>query len=168
MKALNSWGGDFAQALEPRYFRVFAQQGDGRFPLRVRVAVDGLLLVAHAEEGSLEDEEVALPDQLREELDEEGHQQDADVHAVVIGVRGDDHLVVAQVFQPVFNVQGMLEEVEFLVFIDDLAAHAEGVQRLAAQGEDRLDFRIPRRGDGAGGGDAFRDEEGGFPRAGVL
>ena len=106
------------------------------------VAVDRLLFVAHAEEGRLEDEEVSLPDQFRKELDEECHQQDTDVHAVVIGVRGDDYLVIAQFLQSVFNIQGMLEEVEFLIFIDDFTAHAEGVQRLAPQGENGLGFRV--------------------------
>lgn len=77
------------------------------------------------------------------ELDEESHQEDADVHAVVVGVRGDDYFVVPQVFQAVFNVQGVLEEVEFLIFVNDLAAHTEGVQGLAPQGEDRLGFRHP-------------------------
>ena len=62
----------------------------------------------------------------------------------------------------------MLEEVEFLIFIDDFTAHAEGVQRLAPQGENGLGFRVARRSDGAGGGDAFRNEEGCFPGAGVL
>lgn len=74
---------------------------------------------------------MSLPDQFRKELDKECHQKDADVHAVVIGVRGDDYLVIAQFLQSVFNIQGMLEEVEFLIFIDDFTAHAEGVQRLA-------------------------------------
>ena len=41
-----------------------------------------------------------VADQFGEELEEEGEQQQADVHAVDVGIGGDDDLVVAQASMP--------------------------------------------------------------------
>ena len=81
-----------------------------------------VLLVADAEERRLQDEEVAAADDVGEELEEERDQQQADVHAVHVGVGGDDDLVVAQFVEVVLDVQRVLEEVKLLVLVDDLAA----------------------------------------------
>jgi hypothetical protein len=43
---------------------------------------------------------MSVADHLREELEEEGEQQQADVHAVHIGIGGDDDAVVAQASMP--------------------------------------------------------------------
>ena len=47
---------------------------------------------------------MALAYQVGIETQKEGEQQQADVHAVDIGIGGNDHVVVAQVFHPVVNV----------------------------------------------------------------
>ena len=61
--------------------------------------VVGLLVLLgeeDTEERCLEDEDMPTAHQLGEELEEEGNQQQADVHPVVIGIGGDDDAVVAQ------------------------------------------------------------------------
>jgi len=98
----------------------------------------------------------------------EREQQQADVHAVHVGVGGDDDAVVAQAVHAVLDVERGLEEVEFLVLVDDLLGQAIGVERLALEGEDGLRLDIARGGEGAGGGVALDDEEGGFLGAGVA
>lgn len=42
------------------------------------------------------------------------------MHAVNIGICGNYHIVVSEVLQPVFNIQGCLKQVELFVFVYDL------------------------------------------------
>ena len=101
-------------------------------------------------------------DQVREELQEEGDQQEADVHTVHIGIGRDDHLVVAQAIQPIFDVEGSLEQVEFFIFIDDLLGQSIAVQRFTAQAEDRLQVRVSALRDGSAGRVTLGDEDTGL------
>src|SRR5947199_52505 len=55
-------GGDFAQALEPRDFVAGPELGHGALLFLLGIAVDRFLLVAHAEERRLEDEEMSVAD----------------------------------------------------------------------------------------------------------
>jgi hypothetical protein len=73
------------------------------------------------------------------------------VHAVDVGVGRDDDPVVAQAVEAVLDVECGLEEVEFLVLVDDLLGEAVGVERLALEGEDGLGLDVARGGEGAGG-----------------
>ena len=75
-----------------------------------------------AEERRLEDEDMTAAHQLWEELEEEGDEQQAYVHPVVVGIGGDDHAIVAQAVEAVLDVERRLQEVELLVLIDDLLA----------------------------------------------
>lgn len=63
---------------------------------------------------------MALGDELGEKLEEKRDQQQADVHAVDVGVGRDDDLVVAQAVHALLDIQRALEEVEFLVLVDNL------------------------------------------------
>ena len=92
---------------------------------------------------------MALLDQVGEELQEERHHQQADVHAIDIGIRGDDDLVVAQSVKPLLDVEGSLKEIELLVLIDHLLRQAIRVEGLAAKGEHRLRIDIATLRDGA-------------------
>ena len=73
------------------------------------VAIDGFLFVTDAEERGLKDKYMLLFHQVGEELEKERDQQEPDMHAVHIGIRGNDDPVIAQSVQPVFNVQGSLQ-----------------------------------------------------------
>jgi hypothetical protein len=108
---------DLAQTLEPRDLRGLAQLDDGPLPFLIAVTVDGLLLVPHPEERCLQDVEVVVLHQVREELEEEGHQQQPDVHTVHIRIGGDDDLVVAQAIHAVLDVERGLDQVELLVLV---------------------------------------------------
>ena len=111
---------------------------------------------------------MVVADDVGEELQEEREQQQADVHAVDVGVGGDDDLVVAQAVEAVLDVERGLEEVEFLVLVDDFLGEAVGVERLALQGEDGLRLHVARGGERAGGGVALDDEERAFLGARVA
>ncbi len=65
--------------------------------------------------------------QVGEELQEEGDNQQADVHAVHIGIGGYDDFIVAQRLYAVFYIQGRLEQVEFFVFINHFLGKSVGV-----------------------------------------
>ena len=51
------------------------------------------MFVTHPEERSFKDEQMAVADQVREKLEKEGQQEQADVHAVDVGIGTDHHLV---------------------------------------------------------------------------
>ena len=72
---------------------------------------------------------VAL-DQVGEELQEEGDQQQADVHAIHIGIGRNDHLVITESIQAILDVQSGLQQVELLVLIHNLLGQAIAIQRL--------------------------------------
>ena len=144
MNSLNSVGGYLAQTFETRDLHAGAALGDGPLTLLVGVAVEGLLLVADAEQRRLEDVEVARADHVGEELQEERGKQQADVHAVHIGVGGDDDLVVTQVLHVLLDVERRLQEVELLVLVDHLLREPVAVERLAAQREDGLRAHVAR------------------------
>ena len=63
---------------------------------------------------------MALLDEVGEELQEEGDDEQAYVHAVDIGIGSHDYLVVAQRVKSVLNVEGSLEQVELLVLVHHL------------------------------------------------
>ena len=64
--------------------------------------------VADAEERGLQDVDVTFFDKFREELEEEGDDEQSDMHAIDVGVGGDDDFVVAQCVEAVFDVEGSL------------------------------------------------------------
>ena len=102
---------------------------------------------------------MARADHVGEELQEERGEQQADVHAVHIGVGGDDHLVVTQVLHVLLDVERRLQEVELLVLVDHLLREPVTVQRLAPQREDRLRTHVARGGDRTRGRVALRNED---------
>lgn len=155
-------GRGFAQSLEAGDLRSLAERRKGLVFLGFGVAVHGLLLVAHAKEGRLQHVEMAMAHEVGKELEKEGEQQHANVHAIDVGIRGDDHLVVAKSVQAVLDVEGVLQAVELVVLVDDLLAEAEGVERLSLEAEDGLGVDVACLGDRATSGIALHDEKGGF------
>lgn len=103
---------------------------------------------------------MAFLDQLGEELEEEAEEEHADVHPVDVSIRGNNDLVVAQSVEALLDVEGGLEEVELLVFVDHLLGLAVGVLGLASEREDSLGLDVANLGDGAGGGVALGEEDG--------
>ena len=68
---------------------------------------------------------MSLPDQLGKKLKKESNEQKTDMHPVHIRIRRDDDLIVAQVLQIILNSQGRLNQIEFLVFINDFPRQTE-------------------------------------------
>ena len=92
----------------------------------------GLLLVTHTEQRCLQDVEVTQADDVGEELQEEGCQQQADVHTVDIGIGSDDDLSVAQVVHILLNVKRRLKKVELLILVYHLLGESVTVKRLTS------------------------------------
>src|SRR5690606_2282234 len=131
---------------------------DSLLLLFLGVAVESLLLVAHPEKRRVENVQMAGADQLGEKLQEKGQKQQANVHAVHIGIGSYNHPVVAQPVQPVFDLQGMLEQIELFIFIYDLFRQSVTVQGLTPQAEDCLSAHVPGFSDGATCGVTLSDE----------
>ena len=149
---------DFAEALEAGDFGA-AQGRDGGVAFFFGIAVAGFLLVAHAEEGGFEDEEMAGEDDGFEEAQEEGEEKVADVETVDVGVGGHDDFLETEAGDGFLDVEGAHEVVEFFVFVHDGAVEFGDVHGFSAQGEDGLVVDVAGLGDGAGGGHAFGDED---------
>ena len=126
--------------------------------LLLRIAIHGLVLVLHAEERSLENIDVPFLDEVREELQEESQHQQPDVHSVHIGIGRDDHFVITQLVQTVFDVQRRLQAVELFVLIYHLFGQSVAVQRLTAQREHRLRAYIAALGNTTGRRQTLGDE----------
>ena len=55
--------------------------------------------------------------QFGEELQEEGDDEQSDVHSIDVGIGSHNHLVIAQRVESFFNVECCLQEIELLVLI---------------------------------------------------
>ena len=113
------------------------------------VALDEAFPVAHTEERRLQDVYVALFDEVGEELQEEGNHQQADVHAVDIGIGGHDDLVVTEPLEAILDVERGLQEVKLLVLVNHLLGEAERIERLTTQAEHGLCVHVATLGDGS-------------------
>ena len=161
-KATELVRGDFAQTFESGDLGLLAAFLLGGDAFLVGVTIIGLFLVAHAEQRRLQDIDMAIAHQVGVELKEESEHQQADVHAVDIGIGGDDDVVVAQVLDVLVDVQGGLQQVELFVLVTHFLGHAQAVERLAAQAEHGLGLHVAALGDASRCGVALSDEDGAF------
>ena len=99
-------------------------------------------------------------DDLGEVLEEKGNHEQTDVHAVHIGIGGNDNLIVAEAIDALLDVQSRLQEEELLVAVDCVSPKAKGVEGLTAKAEDGLSLGIAAFGNGARGRVALGDEYG--------
>ena len=90
-------------------------------------------LVAHTEQWGLQHIYVTFLDKVGEELEEECDDKQSDVHAIDIGIRRHDHLVVTQSVQTILDVECRLEQVELLVLIHHLLGQAKAIQWFTTQ-----------------------------------
>ena len=105
---------------------------------------------------------MAVAHEVRIELEEEGEHQQADVHAVDIGISGDDDVVVAQILDIFVDVQGGLQQIELFVLVTHFLGHPQAVERLTAQAEYGLCLHVAALGDASRCGVALGDEDGAF------
>ena len=92
---------------------------------------------------------MTLSDQLGKELQKESNQEQTNVHAVDARIRCNDHLVVTQILQILFNSQSGLDQIELFVLIDNLAGKTKGVEGFALKAEYTLSLHVPGLGDGS-------------------
>ena len=109
--------GDFTQTFESGDFRLRADLLDGILLLLVGIAVEGLGFVAHAEQRGLQDIDVPVAHHIGDVIKKVGEQQQTNVHAIDIGIGGDDDIVVTESLQTVLDVEGRVEEAQLLVFV---------------------------------------------------
>ena len=100
-----------------------------------------------------------LLNQVGEELQEEGHHQEADVHTVDIGIGGNDYLVITESVKPVLDIQRCLEQVELFVFIYYLLRQAKAVEGFPTKGEHRLKVDVAALRDTSAGRITLGNEE---------
>ena len=105
---------------------------------------------------------MAGDDQFLEVVEEERHEQVADVEAVDVGVGGEDDFVVPQVFDGLFDAQGHHHVVQLFVLVDGRAVPAEHVFGLALEREDGLGEHVARGDDRAAGRLPFGEEQHGL------
>ena len=72
-----------------------------------------------------------VADDVGEKLEEEGEQQQADVHAIHVRIGGHDDAVIAKAVESLLDIERRLEEVKFLVLVNDFFGQTVGVQRFA-------------------------------------
>ena len=107
-------------------------------------------------------------DEVGEELQEEGDDEQTDMHAIDIGIGGHDDFVVAQCVEAVFDVESSLQQIELLVLIHHFLGESVGVEWLATEREHRLGVDVAAFGDAAAGRVALGDENTTFFLAVVL
>src|SRR5215470_1775071 len=122
------------------------------------------LALLHLEERGLGDEEPPRLDDRHHVTEEEREEQGADVGAVHVGVRHEDHLVIAQLgdvelLRPDPRAEGGDEEPDLLVREHLVVARFLGVDDLASEREHRLRLPIPPLLGGAAGGITLHEED---------
>ena len=95
---------------------------------------------------------------IGEELQEEGEQEEANVHAVDVGVGRDDDFIITQSIQAFLDIERRLEEMKFFVLVDNFLRETVSIKWFALQGEDGLGLDVARRGQGAGRRIALNDK----------
>ena len=111
---------------------------------------------------------MAFLDEVGEELQEESDDEQADVHAVNIGIGSHYHLIITKRVETVLYVESCLQKIELLVLVDHLLGEAEGVEGFSAKREHGLCVHVATFGDASTGGVALGDEDAGFLLALVL
>ena len=107
-------GVQLAEPLEARDLAAAAALLDGALALLVGEAVVLLLLVAHSEKRSLENEHPPVGDKRTVEAHEKRREEHADMQPVDIGIGREDDLRIPQMIERVFDVQS-LDEIEKLL-----------------------------------------------------
>src|SRR6185295_450806 len=132
----------FAKAFEPGNLRTLPQFAGCCVTFSLRVAVSRFVLIANPKQRRLKNEQMAIVNQLVEEPEEVSDHQVANVQAVHIRVRGQDHFLVAQPFQIVLNVEGAHEIVHLVVLIHDVPFEIPDVERFALENKDGLSVYV--------------------------
>ena len=114
--------------------------------MRLSARIRNLRLVGDFVERRHREKQMPVLDQLRHLLIEERNQQRRDVRAVHVGVRHDDHALVAQIFVAIFGSRARAERLdeigEKLVLRKLRGRSIRDVQNLAAQRQNSLRFAI--------------------------
>src|SRR4051794_10997422 len=87
--------------------------------------------------------QVTVLNEVGEELQKEGEHQKPDVHAIDISISCKHNIVVTQTFKTIFNIQSMLQEVKFLVFVYHLFSKTITIQGLSPQAKNCLCINPP-------------------------
>src|SRR4028119_751556 len=83
------------------------------------------------------------------------------MHAINISVSRNYNAVETQTFHAFFNIQSMLQKVQFFILVHNFFTHAKTVQWLTPQAKDCLGFYLSCFGDRTAGGISFCNKNGG-------
>src|SRR5215204_2744124 len=84
------------------------------------------------------------------------------MHAINVGISCNNNVVIAKTFIRFFDIQSMLQKIEFLIFIYYLFRKSEAVKRFSAQTKYSLRFNTACLRDGSAGTIPFCYEDGTF------
>ena len=107
-KILELIGGYLSQTFEPGNLHACYEHLDRRIPFLFGITVFGPFFIPYPEERGLQDVQMASADQFGEKLQKEGNKQQPDVHPIHVGIRRNDHFVVAKLIDSLLNVQSCL------------------------------------------------------------
>ena len=102
-KFLELVGIDLTQTLKAGNLGSSTALLDSALTLLLRITIEILFLVLHAEQWRLQNVKVAAADKLGIELQEEAGHKQADVHTINIGIGCNNHLIVTQILQSILD-----------------------------------------------------------------
>src|SRR5687767_8410615 len=84
------------------------------------------------------------------------------MHAIHIRIRGNYNIIEPESLQSFFNIQGMLKQIEFFIFIYHFFRQPKTIQWFTTQTEYSLGLHITRLGDRSTGAVPLCYEDGSF------
>ena len=103
-----------------------------------RYSVDSKWLVPHFEKRCLQNVEMTIHHKSLKIGQKEGDQKIPNMHAVYIGIGCQNHFVITQVREILFDVERRHQIVHLFVLIELIQFHPMDVERLASKRKDRL------------------------------
>ena len=99
-------------------------------------------LIPYTEQWRLQHIDVSLLYQFGEELQEEGYHKQTYMHTIHISISSNDNLVISQVVQTVFYIEGCLKQVKLLILIHEFLCEPVAVLWFTTQGEYSLSVHV--------------------------
>ena len=84
--------------------------------------------VTHTEKRRLKNIYMSFLNELGEELQEEGDDEQADMHTINISIGSHNNLVISEGVQTFLDIEGGLKQIELFVLVDNLLGESEAVE----------------------------------------
>ena len=110
-KILKFVGWNFSQTFESSNLRLAPKFANRSLFFRFGVTIIGRLFVSNSKKGRIENEKMPISDQIGKKLKEKRQKQQSNVHSVHVRIGGNNDSIVAQIFDAVLNIQGVLQQI---------------------------------------------------------